>query len=127
VDVPPGKTPDDKLVLGIRTGNRRLVGVIDLLLDYPLTGIWFIGLMLLDPDWCGQRLGAQAVDQLAAWAYRHGAQRLRLGVVGDNWRGQRFWQRMGFVEIERRPPCVFGQKEQVVIVMQLTLAGEPAP
>jgi ribosomal protein S18 acetylase RimI-like enzyme len=47
-----------------------------------------------------------------------GASEIRLGVIETNQDGFHFWTRMGFEEIERRLPRLFGLREQVVIVMR---------
>ena len=45
--LPEGKGYEDKLLLGVFTTQRRLVGVLDALRDYPKPGEWWIGLLLL--------------------------------------------------------------------------------
>jgi ribosomal protein S18 acetylase RimI-like enzyme len=55
------------------------------------------------------------------------AESVRLTVAEQNERAYRFWQRLGFREIERRPPEMFGAKESVFIVMRREVAdGEAA-
>ena len=45
----PEAAPDvEKLVMGLYDGPC-LIGVIDLLKDYPSEGIWYLGLMLIEP------------------------------------------------------------------------------
>ncbi|HEV8194786.1 MAG TPA: hypothetical protein VGP82_25320 [Ktedonobacterales bacterium] len=38
IDLPEGKGYEDKLLLGVFTGERRLVGVLDAIRDYPEPG-----------------------------------------------------------------------------------------
>ena len=116
-DLPPGKSLADKFIFGIFLDNA-LAGVLDAVRDYPQDGVWWIGLVLLDPAQRGQGAGKQALNAFAALAKKQGAQALMLGVVDENQRGLKFWQRMGFELVEKRPPRLFGRKEQVVLVMR---------
>jgi GNAT superfamily N-acetyltransferase len=117
-ELPLGKTIADKYSLGIAEESDRLVGILDAIRDYPDPGIWWIGLLLLRPEARGRGLGAQILDGFSDIAGRCGAHEMRLGVVETNPAGLRFWQRMGFTEISRRPPVRFGEREQIVIVMR---------
>jgi GNAT superfamily N-acetyltransferase len=120
-DVAPGKTLDDKLLLGVWTTAGVLVGVLDAMRDYPAAGEWFIGLMLIDPPWRGQGVGAQVYRAFAAWAKGGGARVLGLGVVEANVKALRFWQQMGFETARRTPPRPFGNKTHIVIMLRQTL------
>jgi GNAT superfamily N-acetyltransferase len=116
-DLPPGKGLEDKFIYGIYWENT-LVGVLDAVRGYPQEGVWWIGLLLLDPAQRGRGTGEQALHIFESWADRQGAQTLMLGVVEENQRGLQFWRRMGFELVETRPPRLFGQKEQLVLVMR---------
>lgn len=117
-ELPPGKTIQDKLSIGIFSETELLVGVLDAIRDYPHPGIWWIGLLQFRLEWRGHGLGAQAFAGFERMASQAGASEIRLGVVEPNLGGYRFWRQMGFEEIERRPPRLFGLREQVVIVMR---------
>jgi GNAT superfamily N-acetyltransferase len=116
-DLPPGKSLADKFIFGIFLDNA-LVGVLDAVQGYPQEDVWWIGLLLLDPAQRGQGAGEQALNILTTFAGEQSAQALMLGVVEENVRGFQFWQRMGFEMVERRPPRLFGRKEQVVLVLR---------
>src|SRR5262249_12683756 len=105
IDLPEGKGYADKFLLGIfsgRKGEQRLVGVLDAIRDYPEPGEWWIGLLLLEPEQRGHGLGERAFRALEHWAGARGASGIRLAVLEHNVRAKRFWQRLGFVELERR-------------------------
>jgi RimJ/RimL family protein N-acetyltransferase len=57
--IPPGKDSADKHVLGVRTLNGELIGVLDLIRDYPNTHEWWVGLLLLAPQMRGSGLGGE--------------------------------------------------------------------
>jgi RimJ/RimL family protein N-acetyltransferase len=122
VDTPPGKSPEDKWIFGIYpVGDSKLIGVIDMVADHPVNGTWFLGLMLLDPEYRGSGFGEEIVNSLFAWLAERDVHGVRIGVVEHNQGALRFWKRMGFCEIDRRPPMLFGQRESAVFVMEREL------
>lgn len=120
-EVAPGKTLDDKRLLGL-WGADTLVGVLDVMCGYPEPDAWFIGLLMIAPEQRGQGLGAAVVRAFEAWAAGQGARAMGLGVVEPNTGALRFWQRMGYAEVRRTAPRSFGRKTHVVIVMRKALA-----
>lgn len=123
-DLPPGKTTDDKLALGIRTEKGELIGVLDLVDGYPQDSVCFIGLLLLRPDYRGNGLGCQIMRCVAHWAARQGFKALMLGVVEENQVGIRFWESCGFESVETSSPRAFGLKTQRVLRMRKELHGQ---
>lgn len=123
-DCPEGKTTDDKMVIGLFTDQDTLIGVLDAIRDYPNPRVWWLGLLLIAPDCRGKGLGQDAYRAFERWAGQQGARRIRVGVIEANQRAYRFWARMGFEPIERRPPRLFGNLAQVVIVMGRSLAAQ---
>ncbi len=120
--LPEGKTLDEKLVIGISTGNQTLIGVLDIVCNYPAQNEWWIGLLLLDPAYRRKGLGGQIHRAFEKWAIQYGVKRIWLGVIDQNQDAYRFWQKAGFEPVERRPPSRFGNVEHVVITMRRTLA-----
>lgn len=124
--LPEGKSDKDKFLIGLFTPNNELIGVLDAIRNHPLLGEWYIGLLLLDPEQRGHSLGEQTYHAFEHWVTRHRGQAIRLTVAEQNERAYRFWQRLGFEEIERLPPQRFGAKETIFIVMrrQITDSAE---
>jgi GNAT superfamily N-acetyltransferase len=120
-DCPPGKSIHDKVVLGIYSLRKHMVGVLDALRDYPLAGDWWIGLLLLDPRNRNKGLGSMTVRSFAGWVALQGARRILLGVVDANDQALSFWHSLGFVEVERQPPRQFGNLAHVVITLMLDI------
>ena len=117
--LPDGKDYADKYVLGIFSVlTGRLIGVIDLIRDFPTSSEWTLGLMLLDPEFRALGLGRQVCQSLISWCRLNGATSVRLGVVQDNATAVCFWQKMGFEELERKPFQQYGSKEHTIIVMR---------
>lgn len=117
VDLPEEKSRVDKLVIGIYAGSIDLVGILDLIRDYPRKGDWWLGLLLLDPDYRNKGLGKRIYWTFEAWAARWGAQSIYAGVIEENERAYKFWQGLGFETVDVRPARRFGTLEQVVLVL----------
>lgn len=120
-DLPPGKSDDDKAVLGIFESSDRAIGVIDIIRDYPDAGVWYLGLMMLDSDWRSRGVGSQVYVALEQWLNSRGAQQIRLCVLTENPKGARFWRSVGFETSRTLPPKTFGNKQHVRFEMQRSL------
>jgi ribosomal protein S18 acetylase RimI-like enzyme len=118
ITLPEGKSYEDKFLIGLFTPDNELIGVLDAIRDYPQPNEWYMGLLLLEPEQRGHSLGEQVYHAFERWAAQQEAQAVRLTVAEQNNRAYRFWQRLGFVEIEHRTPEKFGAKESVFIVMR---------
>jgi GNAT superfamily N-acetyltransferase len=116
-DCPPGKTLDDKFTLGIIDGSAVLVGVMDVVRDYPEPGVWWIGLLLFDPIKRSHGMGQVIYNSFEQWAAQSGASQIGLGVVEKNFHAARFWSRLGFVTLERKSQHL-GKEDQVILGMR---------
>jgi ribosomal protein S18 acetylase RimI-like enzyme len=113
--VPPGKTPADKQVLGLRR-DGEMVGVVDLLRGYPTPTDWYIGLLLISPEARGHSLGTSVVDEIVGRVVAEGGRALHLIVREDNRRAFAFWRRHGFELVGRRVQDL-GSKKNLVFKM----------
>jgi len=120
-DRPPGIAPDQKAVIGFFDGHGILIAALDFLVGYPEDNIWFIGLLLIHPDQRGQGLGKRILKSFESWARSYRAEAVMLGVLECNTRALRFWQSIGFQEVERTCPRVYGLREHIVIRMRKDL------
>lgn len=117
--LPPGKRREEKVLPGLSGPSGEsgeLPGLLDAVRDYPEPGVWFLGLLLLDPAHRDQGLGTGRYRAFERWAQQFGAQEIRLWVAEQNPAASRFWQRLGFLQIERLPPELFGAKESVFLL-----------
>ncbi|MEW6421553.1 MAG: GNAT family N-acetyltransferase [Deinococcota bacterium] len=81
----------------------ELVGSLDCKSDYPDRGDLTINLLLIREDRQSQGLGRQAVRELEA-RVPPGTQRILASVLGDNPRGARFWEQLGYTfALDARP------------------------
>jgi GNAT superfamily N-acetyltransferase len=84
-----------KEFLLIREGDAP-IGVVDLHVDHPQSGIGYIGLFLLAEDRHGQGIGTSAFQMLEVRCRAaHGLSSLRLGVSDDHDMSG-FWTKLGF-------------------------------
>ena len=113
--VPAGKIPADKQVLGVHR-DEDMVGVVDLLRDYPGPTDWYLGLFLLSPEVRGSGLGASVVDEIVTLVGAEGGRALHLVVREDNPRALAFWRRQRFELIDRRLQDL-GSKKNFVFKM----------
>lgn len=117
-DLPEGKSQADKFAIGIYTESTGLVGILDAIRDYPRQNDWWLGLLLLDPDYRNKGLGKRIYSAFEAWAARWGAQKVYAGVIERNERAYEFWQGLGFETVEVRPARRFGVLEHAVSVIR---------
>ncbi len=102
--VPAGKSFEDKFVFGIMDPDRELVGLLDTLRGYPEDSTWWIDTLLLAPEIRSQGLGQRIVEKFVDYARSSGRQAIMLGVVEENTRAFRFWERQGFELVRRTEP-----------------------
>lgn len=102
-DVPPERTKDDVIMLGVEQANGSLSGLLGLAPGFETQEEWYIGLLLLAQDMRGQGVGAAVLRELIALAKTSGATCLKLAVILENARGLRFWLRNGFIHFRDAP------------------------
>jgi ribosomal protein S18 acetylase RimI-like enzyme len=115
---PPGKCPEDKEQFGLFTTETQRVGVIDLLMDFPESSTWYIGLMMLHPQWRGQGLGRDLLTWVEGYLSSKKVQHLCLGGLDINPRGQKFWEGAGFKQVREVPNFQSGKLSTTTHVMK---------
>lgn len=120
-DLPGGKALKDKYVYGMYSENGILIAVIDTIKNFPVTGEWTIGLLMIDPKERGKGFGRKLHALLSTWILKEQGTRLRIGVIEENLKGAAFWRQMGYTEV-KRVKGTYGNKEHMVIVMDLPLS-----
>ncbi len=102
LDLPPGKGPEDKVVLGFFEAGA-LVGCAELLRSYPDPSTAYLGLLLVSQAHQGRGLGRRILERVYDLAAGWGCEGLRLAVIATNGKARRFWLRQGFLEVARKP------------------------
>ena len=102
--------------LGYRDAQGHLVAVVNIAADLLAAGVWHIGLLLVHTRWHGSGLAQRLHADLEAWAVAKGAQWLRLTVVVGNTRAERFWPRLGYVQVRTREGITMGRQVNKVSI-----------
>lgn len=102
-DVPPAHLGfASRWFAGVFDRSHELVGVVEVLSDFVVPGVWHIGLLMLASRLHGRGIAAPLYASLEDWMRREGTVWLRLGVVVGNAKGERFWFKHGFFEVRVR-------------------------
>ena len=104
-DLPPGKDADSKYTFGLFNQNE-LIGLVDLIEDYPQEGTWWLGLMIMDPLYRGNGAGKKFHDLMLEAILennsntdscrRYEVKSIQLGVLDKNRRVLGFWEKLGY-------------------------------
>jgi GNAT superfamily N-acetyltransferase len=121
IELPPGKDEKDKYVLGVFNSNDLLVGIVDIVKDYPVEKEWIIGLLMIDPSERRIGLASKVHDFLVEWTTCMGAEKLRIAVAEQNVDAMKFWVSLGYKELKRISSVKIGEKENTLIVMNYHL------
>lgn len=117
--LPPEKELKDKFVLGIFY-REEMIGVIDLIKDYPVIDQWIIGLFLLKEKDRNKGIGKLVHDALIEVVLRDNGKSLTLGVVKENIKGLKFWENLGYKTI-READVILKDKVKKAYVMAMDL------
>lgn len=121
--LPPNKNYEDKFVLGIYRFHDELVGIIDIVKDFPTVGEWMLGLVLISPNERGNGLGTIVHETLNKWAINLGAKSFRIGVMQDNYKGIKFWSGLGYKRF-KEVDMEFTAKTHIIDVMRLQFCNQ---
>lgn len=117
--LPPEKELKDKFVLGIFY-KEELIGVIDLIKDYPVIDQWIIGLFLLKEKDRNKGIGKLVHNALIEMVLKDSGKSLTLGVVKENIKGLKFWEDLGYKTI-KETDVTLGDKVKKAYVMVMEL------
>jgi GNAT superfamily N-acetyltransferase len=121
--LPEGWPFTKKWIIGFLDERDSLIAMANVVSDLLAPGVWHIGLFILATRLHGGGAAYALYAHLEAWTRGLGAQWLRLGVVKGNARAERFWEKLGFVEVRQRESVEMGTLVNTVRVMAKPLAG----
>lgn len=116
LSLPPNKNISDKINLGIFK-DKKFIGAIDIIKNYPKEKEWIIGLMIIDMNYRKSGFGKKAHKLIEVLAKEQGAYKLRIGVAEQNTLARNFWEELGYKIMKINEPMKIGNKESRVIVM----------
>lgn len=97
-DIPPERTKDDILMLGIEQPDGALSGLLGMSPGYETLSEWYIALLVVEEAKRGAGIGARVLSEVISLAKASGAKTLRLSVFDRNPDARRFWEVNGFHE-----------------------------
>jgi len=109
-----------KLPIGI-FHSQHLVGLMDVLRDYRAGSEWYIGFMLLAPNFRGQGFGSEIHSAFVGYARSAGVHRLLLAVLEANGCARRFRLSVGYRKIKDYPPKQFGKRPHALTEFEMVL------
>ena len=122
--LPRGKSHADKFVIGFFDAPGHMVGVLDVIRDYPVAGNWYVGQLLFGASSRGRHLGERVCRRLEDWVRAEGGKAIHLIVQEQNPGALRFWKRMGFQERGMGKQMRKGHER---VFLRMTRDLEPAP
>ncbi len=99
--LPPNTSFEQKFYIGFHQ-NKQLVAVLDYVEGYPKDKVVWIGLLMIDANYQRQGIARKIVQHFINAVASSDYQSIQLGVIAKNSTAFAFWQKMGFIEIDRR-------------------------
>jgi len=126
--LPPAGWPfEKKWVLDFSGADGTMIGMADVISNLFVPGVWHIGLFIIATPLHGGGAARLVYEGLEEWMQGNGARWLRLGVVEGNARAERFWEKLGYVDVRRRLDVKMGERTNDIRVMVKPLATATLP
>jgi len=108
-DFQPREIPfNQRHIIGFYDNHERLVGMADVLSDFLAPEVWQISFFIIATSLHGSGNARAIYDRLENWIERNGAQWIRLSVIINNHKAERFWNKCGYTEVRKRLSVKFG-------------------
>jgi len=121
-ELPSGWAFTKKWVIGYLDARDEVVALANVVTDLLGGDVWHIGTFIVATARHGNGEAQVLHRGLEDWARANGARWLRLGVVQGNDRGERFWERLGYVQTRTRSGVEMGRLTNTLRVMVKPLA-----
>lgn len=92
--LPSHKSYDEKIYVGFFY-KEELIAIMDLILNYPMEHIAFIGLFVMNLIYRGKGIGTRIIIDCSACLSNSGFYKIRLVVVEGNPQSMVFWTKNG--------------------------------
>lgn len=96
--LPQEKSYDDKFYIGYFE-NGELIGIMDLIFNYPAEKIAYIGLFMIDIKYQNQGIGSEIISEFVKYLTSLGYQKIKIGVDKGNPQSYSFWLKNKFKPI----------------------------
>ncbi|MBC8022919.1 MAG: GNAT family N-acetyltransferase [Burkholderiales bacterium] len=121
--IPPDFHYDRRWLLQFVDSGGAMVAMASVVSDMLAKDVWHVGLFIIATRLRGTGAASSIYAALEAWMRSRGARWLRLGVVLGNRRAERFWEKVGYVEVRKRLALPMGARVNDLRVMAKPLAG----
>lgn len=111
--IPPNNDIKDKSVIGIYNSSKKLVGLVDLIKNYPKEDTWIIGLMLIEPNERRQKIGQEIDKLIKTYISSKGGKAIHLGVLRENISGRKFWESQGYLKVSETKSKINGSLHEI--------------
>ncbi len=121
-DLPPPEMPfNQRYIIGFHDNDENLIGMTHVLSDFLAPEAWQISFFIIETSLHGKGNARAIYDRLENWIERNGANWIRLGVITNNHKAERFWEKCGYTEVRKRLGVKFGCRthDQRVMVKPL--------
>lgn len=122
--IPAGMPYGRQWRLGLREPTGALAAMANVTSDLLAAGVWHLGLLIVETARHGNGDARRIHQAFESWAASNGACWLRLGVVQGNARAERFWERLGYVDVRTRAGVAMGRLVHTLRVMVKPLDGD---
>jgi GNAT superfamily N-acetyltransferase len=127
-DAPPaGMTFGRTWLLGFVDDADALVAMANVTSDFLADGVWLIGLFVVASPLHGTGTSKTVYLAFESWARDNGGRWIRLSVVMGNPKPERFWRKVGYIEVRQRTGVAMGQRVNTLRIMVKPLAGGALP
>ena len=90
----------DKHYLGFYD-NNQLIGIIDLITNYPDKQTCFIGLFMIDSKYQNKGIGSSLIKDICVFLKANNYKYIRLAYGLNNNKAKAFWEKNGFIPIKQ--------------------------
>ncbi len=118
-EIPPETTIEQKTYVLIYQ-NKKAIGMIDYVEEYPNQKTGYIGLFIIEEGYHRKGMGRELLEGLKQISLEKNFQYLELGCYEENKVGLAFWLKNKFYEIKRQERSVDGMNLQL-LTLQLKL------
>jgi GNAT superfamily N-acetyltransferase len=126
--LPPPEMPfERKWLFDYSLADGEMIAMANVISNLLAKDVWHVGLFIVATSLRGRGVAQAVYGDLEAWMREGGARWLRLGVVEGNVRAERFWTRLGYVELSRRLDVAMGERVNNVRVMVKPLGTATIP
>ena len=96
IALPPKVTMKDKYFLGIYE-NNKLIGILDLITNFPAKNSVYIGLFMLDINLQNKGIGSVIINKLCIFLKKRKFNNIELAYIEDNVQARNFWLKNNFL------------------------------